>query len=84
MVGLLSSEVATEVRDLLLKPPTEQSYDVLKAELIKRTAASKQRKIQQLIGGEELGDRKPTQLKRCMQQLLGDKLSFANSSSFLR
>ena len=45
IVGSLSSEVATEVRDLLFTPPTEQPYDVLKAELIKCTAASEQCKI---------------------------------------
>ena len=70
--------------DLLLKSPEEQPYDTLKTQLIRRTAASEQRKLQQLISGEELGNRKPTQLLRHMQQLLGDKLSTADSSSFLR
>ena len=68
----LSLEFTTEVRNLLLKPPSENQYDVLKTQLVKRTAASEQRKLQQLI--EELSDRKPTQLLRRMQQLLGDKL----------
>ena len=37
--------------------------------LTKRTEASEQRKLQQLLTAEELGDRKPSQL---LQQLLGD------------
>ena len=80
------SEFATEVRDLLLRPPEDTPYDTLKTELVKRTAASEQRKLQQLISWEELGDRKPTQLLRRMQQLLGDKVGTADvpSSSFLR
>ena len=57
VVSSLSPEFAVEVRDLLLKPPADNPYDTLKAELIKRTAASEQRKLQQLISGEELGDR---------------------------
>ena len=83
LVSSLSPEIATEVRDLLIHPPAENPYDTLKAELVKRTAASGQKKIQQLIRGEELGDRKPTQLLRRMQQLLGDQAAEANQT-FLR
>ena len=67
-----SPEIACEVRDLLIQPSEERPYDTLKAELIKRTAASEQRKLQQLLSREELGNRKPTQLLRRMKQLLGD------------
>ena len=49
-------------------------YDTLKVQLIYHTAASEHLEVQQLISGEELGDRKPTQLLRCMQQIFDDKL----------
>ena len=38
----LSQEIATEVRDLLINPPTESPYDVLKGTLIKKTTLSEQ------------------------------------------
>lgn len=73
IVASLAPEFATEVRDLILNPPRDNPYATLKEQLIKRTAASEQRRLKQLFNAEELGDRKPSQLLRHMQQLLGDK-----------
>ena len=72
VVGSLQPEVAQEVRDLLINQPAETPYTKLKTELVKRTSASQQQRLHQLLNTEELGDRKPTQLLRRMQQLLGD------------
>ena len=72
VVSSLSPDYAAEVRDLLLRPPADNPYTALKEQLTKRTALSEQRRLQQLFS-EELGDRKPIQLLRRMQQLLGDR-----------
>ena len=81
IVASLAPEYATEIRDLILQPlPEETPYDTLKQQLIQRTAASEQRRLQQLFSSEELGDRKPTQLLRHMQQLLGDKAGAIDNS----
>ena len=71
VIAVLTPEVANEVQDLILNPPGDAPYDLLKAVLIKRMEASEQCKLQQLLTAEELGDRKPSQLLRHMQQLLG-------------
>ena len=83
VIAVLAPEVATEVRDLIINPPADNPYDLLKAALIKRTEASEQRRLQQLLTAEELGDRKPSQLLRRMQQLLGDS-GPAPDSAFVR
>lgn len=83
VVACLSPEFAAEVREIIIQPPAEEPYNKLKALLIKRTMASEQKRLQQLLNTEELGDRTPTQLLRRMHQLLGDK-ALTLDKSFLR
>lgn len=80
VVASLPPEVAMEIRDLILSPPDDQPFDKLRSELIKRTSASEQRRLQQLITSEELGDRTPSQLLRRLQQLVGDRLPTFDTS----
>ena len=83
VIAALSPDIAMEVHDLVLHPPEEQACDKLKEQLIKRTEASKQRRLQQLLTAEELDNRQPTQLLYRMQQLLGDS-GPAPDNSFVR
>ena len=84
VVAGLSNEYATEICDLILNPPREDAYSTLKDLLIKRTAASERKHLLLLFTAEELGDRKPTQLLRRMQQLMGDAAGPNLDNSFLR
>lgn len=73
VVESLPPSAASEVRDILLAPPPNNAYLTLKNAIIKRLMTSEQHRIQQLLSGQELGDRKPTQLLRHLQYLLGEK-----------
>ena len=68
VVANLTPDITIEIHDLILRPPEGNPYNVLKAQLIKKTAAFEQKRLQQLLSTEELGDRKPTQLLCCLQQ----------------
>ena len=72
LVASLSPDAATEVRDLILNPPADNPYTLLKAAIIKRFAGSNQQKLQRLLNDLELGDNKPSQLLRRMRQLWSD------------
>ena len=71
IVSTLAPDTATEVQDLILTPPADNPYTALKEELIKLMVDSNQQKLQRLLNEMDLGDRKPTQLLRCMHQLWG-------------
>ncbi|KAF6776183.1 hypothetical protein AHF37_04702 [Paragonimus kellicotti] len=53
-----------------MSPHPTEPYEHLKSALLKRTTASEQKRLEALISGEELGDRKPSQLLRRLQQIL--------------
>ena len=60
IVACLSPEFASEVHELLIWPPDDEPYNKLKALLIQCTMASEQKRLQQLLNMEELGDHTPT------------------------
>ncbi|KAL0881447.1 hypothetical protein ABMA27_001310 [Loxostege sticticalis] len=64
-------QYAAEVEDIIISPPSTNKYEKLKSELIKRFSASKEKKVKQLLMHEELGDRKPSQFLRHLQNLAG-------------
>lgn len=73
VIAALPQEVAQDIRDILINPPQKEQYTTLKAKLIERVSASEQRRVQMLLTEEELGDRKPSQLLRRMEQFLGEQ-----------
>ena len=73
VVASLSPEFATEVRGFILRVSTIP-YDTLKQQLIARTAVPEQRRLKQLFNSVKMGDRRPTQLLRRMQQLTHENL----------
>jgi len=68
----LPQQILTEVRDIVLNPPAADPYTTLKNAILQRTSDSQEQRIRRLLTAEDLGDRKPTQLLRRIQQLLGD------------
>ena len=84
VVAALSNEYAMEIRDIILNLPQEDAYSTLKDLLIKRTTVSERKSLQLLLTAEEVGDRKPTQLLRRMQQLMGYAAGPNLDNSFLR
>ncbi|BHF78946.1 hypothetical protein SprV_0602206300 [Sparganum proliferum] len=78
VVAALPMDIATDLRDIIDCPPTEALYTALKEALISRFSLSTQKRLQRLISEEDLGDRKPTQLLRRLEQLAdGQKLDAA-------
>ncbi|GFS70268.1 transposon Tf2-9 polyprotein [Trichonephila clavipes] len=68
IVSNLPPEAAAIVRDLIITPDETDPYGAIKSQLIQRTGESSQQEIRKLLTGEELGDRKPSELLRTMNR----------------
>ncbi|KAL1446423.1 hypothetical protein WDU94_000016 [Cyamophila willieti] len=75
LIAALPPRYATEVKDIILKPPTENPYTHLKEQLVQRLSASQEDKNRQLLEREEIGDRKPSQFLRHLQSLADSSVS---------
>lgn len=71
-VPLIGTRSAAEVEDIITFPPTDSPYQKLKSTLISRFSKSKAAKLLQLLDGESLGDRKPSQHYRHLRSLVPD------------
>lgn len=70
-ISVLDYKYASEVEDIITKPPVTEKYETLKTELIARLSSSKAERLKQLTMKEELGDRKPSQFLRHIRSLAG-------------
>ena len=75
IIANIDSSVLNDVSDLLLNPPQENKYDVLKNRLIKVNADSEEKKLKTLLQDIELGDQKPSNLLRNMRELAGTRVA---------
>lgn len=71
VLAALPQNVIESVLDYIEKPPRTEIYIGLKTLLIERHSLSESKRIEQLISGEVLGDRKPSEFYRYLKQLAG-------------
>ena len=69
IVGSLAPETAREVRDVIVTIPATNPFDILKECLISGTSLTESERMQKLLSLEPLGDQKPSQLLRRIEQL---------------
>ena len=70
VVSSLPPRYANEVRDVM-RPLDNQSYTILKRELIKRLCSSQEEKTRQLLANVVMEDENPSQYLRRLQTLAG-------------
>ncbi|XP_035205011.1 uncharacterized protein LOC118179964 [Stegodyphus dumicola] len=71
-ISALDTEVLQSVREIVLKPPSDNKYEELKNKLISVYEESENTKLKQLLQDLQLGDMRPSQLLSKMQELAGD------------
>lgn len=67
----LPRRYSSEVRDIIVQPVDDHSYERLKEGLIKRLSTSQEEKTKQLLQQEQMGDDKPSHFLRRLQNLAG-------------
>lgn len=70
-VSALDTAVISQVSDIVMNPPTNGKYELLKTRLQERFADSEEQRFRKLLGNLSLGDKKPSHLWREMRELAG-------------
>lgn len=77
IVGVIESDILSSVSNIVLRPPANNPYDILKERLIKQFSESNSKKINTLLQDLQLGDMKPSNLLQKMCELSCDKVGDA-------
>uniref|UniRef100_A0A0A9YNN7 Mitochondrial group I intron splicing factor CCM1 n=1 Tax=Lygus hesperus TaxID=30085 RepID=A0A0A9YNN7_LYGHE len=77
LVGAISSDVLSQVSDIILDPPTQNMYETLRCRLEERFTDSEEKQLRKLLSELELVDKRPTQLLREMRDLSAGRVSDA-------
>lgn len=72
VLAVLPSRYTKDVRDIIMKPLSDNSYDNLKSELIKRLSSSQEEKTRQLLQNVTMGEERPSHFLRRLQSLAGE------------
>ncbi|XP_029715439.2 uncharacterized protein LOC115269770 [Aedes albopictus] len=75
VLAAIDSEILACCSDIIRDPPANGKYSALKDRIISEYSTSEQNRMQQLLRGCELGDRKPSQLLREMRDLARDVIT---------
>lgn len=71
-IPLIDTRIAADAEDIILNPPADKPYHKLKTALIACYSKSREAKLLQLLDGESLGDRTPSQHLRHLRSLVPD------------
>lgn len=75
VLAAIDSEILACCSDIIRDPPVDGKYSAIKDRIIREYSISEQNRMQQLLRGCELGDRKPSQLLREMRDLARDVIT---------
>ena len=75
VISKLGKEVIKQVSDILLAPPLAEKTKALRDRLLSIYEESESRQVQKLLSEMDLGDQKPSQLLRRMQELARNKMT---------
>lgn len=69
IIATIDNRLLTQVYDAVHNPPENNKYENIKQAIIKNFAESEQKRIQKLVSGLQLGDRKPSHLLNDLRKL---------------
>lgn len=71
VIASLPQDIIESIIDFVQQPPNKELYTELKKLLIQRHSLSVEKRIERIVSGEQLGDRKPSEFYRSLTQLAG-------------